>query len=66
MESTNILPEKRFFRIDEVADILSVTPKTVRNWIEEGRLPCCRITRQTVRVRRDDLLIVISSDKNTL
>jgi excisionase family DNA binding protein len=62
MESTDILPEKRFFRIDEVAHIIGVTPQTVRNWIDEGRLKCCRFTKQTLRVKREDLLIIISSE----
>jgi excisionase family DNA binding protein len=60
MKSTDILPEKRTFTPAEVADIMSVTVQTVRNWIDDGTLPCIRINRKVRRIRRDDLLIIIS------
>lgn len=60
MESTNFIPEKRTFTPREVADILSVHVDTVRNWITEGKLPCIRISRKVCRIRRDDLLIIVS------
>lgn len=62
VESTDILPEKRTFTPAEVAEIMSVTVQTVRNWIDDGRLPCIRINRKVCRIRRGDLLIIISPE----
>lgn len=48
------LPDKTYFRIDEVADYFCVSGRTVRRWIEKGHLVCekvvgcARITRQAI------------------
>jgi len=36
---------KQFFRVDEVAQLLGVTPQTVRNWIREGKITAIRFGR---------------------
>ena len=40
--------------VAEVAELLKLNQQTIRNWIDEGRLPAVRIGRR-VRVRRVDL-----------
>lgn len=43
------------YTTDRVAEILGVTPYTVRKWIREGRLGGTKLGRNTVRVSRADL-----------
>jgi len=48
------LPSRPLLRLDEVAEYLDVTPRTVRRWISKGHLKaeklsrCIRVTRQSV------------------
>jgi excisionase family DNA binding protein len=41
---------RRLLSVDEVAQIFHVAPRTVRRWIDDGRLPCVRMGG-VVRVR---------------
>lgn len=36
---------KQFFRVDDVAELLGVTPQTIRNWIREGKITAKRFGR---------------------
>lgn len=36
---------KQFFRVDDVAQLLGVTPQTIRNWIREGKITAKRFGR---------------------
>ena len=47
-------PEDAFLTVAEVAATLKLNQQTVRNWIDQGRLPAVRIGRR-VRVRRADI-----------
>jgi len=49
------LPEKDLFRIDEVAEYFSVTERTVRSWINDGRLNAEKIIG-TIRITRESIL----------
>ncbi len=40
---------------DEVAEILKVTSRTVRQMLEKGELPCIKLRPRIRRVRRDEL-----------
>jgi excisionase family DNA binding protein len=44
----------RFYSIDEVADHLGVSPRTIRRWINAGKLRAHRFGR-TLRIANDDL-----------
>jgi excisionase family DNA binding protein len=46
--------EDEFLTVAEVAAILKLNQQTIRNWLEEGRLPAVRVGRR-VRVLRRDL-----------
>ncbi|MDD5775513.1 MAG: helix-turn-helix domain-containing protein [Candidatus Omnitrophica bacterium] len=48
------LPEKELLRVDEVADFFSVTERTIRGWIESGRLEAEKIVG-TVRIKRESV-----------
>jgi len=54
--SSSRLP--RFFSVDEIADELKVSTKTVRRWIERGDLHVHHLGRQ-LRVSEDDLLLFL-------
>src|SRR4051794_36883748 len=36
---------KQFCRVEEVAELLGVTPQTIRNWIREGKIRAQRFGR---------------------
>src|SRR5437764_13498610 len=46
-------PEESFLTVAEVAEMLKLNQQTVRNWIDQGRLPALRVGRR-VRIRRSD------------
>ena len=46
--------QNRLLSTDEVAELLAVSPKTVRRWIAEGELPAVTLHRQW-RVRAVEL-----------
>ena len=45
--------------ISEAADVLGVTPGTLRRYIREGRLPVVRLRERTLRVREEDLAALV-------
>jgi excisionase family DNA binding protein len=54
--------EKELLTPQEVADLFSVSKRTVQLWIKSGKLPVLRIGR-TVRIKRDDLLAMTQKPK---
>lgn len=50
------LPDKRMLRIDEVARVLRVTPRQVRNMIQAGRLSCIEFSPRVRRIPRDSVV----------
>lgn len=53
------MPERRpipvYLTLDEAAECMSVSTKTIRRWIAADILPAYRCGRRTIRVRLDDL-----------
>ncbi|WP_319642653.1 helix-turn-helix domain-containing protein [Methanovulcanius yangii] len=45
---------KEIYTVDEIAEILSITPMTVRRYINEGKIKAIKIARSW-RIRRDEL-----------
>lgn len=43
MSATTGIPRKTLFRVQEVAVIFSVTPRTVYNWIDEGVITSLKV-----------------------
>lgn len=50
----------RFISLAEAAEYLSVTDRTVRNFIARGDLPAYRIGSRALRINRDDLDRIIT------
>ena len=46
--------DDEYLTVNEIAEHLKLSPQTLRNWIDQNRLPAVRIGRR-VRVRRADL-----------
>ena len=50
---TDTTPE--YLRTDEAARRLSVTPKTIRAWVDRRILPAFKPTKRTILIRASDL-----------
>ena len=50
------------YTLQEVADMLNVSNRTVRNWIKSGKLPALKIVRQ-YRITKEDLAAFIQDSK---
>lgn len=46
----------KLYTTNQVAEMFSVTPETVRDWIKEGKLPGIILGGRSYRVRRRDLI----------
>jgi len=53
------LPDKAFFRPDEIADYFGVAKRTVYVWIDTGRLRSIKVAGTTVRISREALLEIV-------
>ena len=57
------IPDKAFFRIDEVAKIFGVHAHTVRKWIEEGKLAFVKLPGGHIRVAHSAILQIAGGRK---
>ena len=53
-KETNLIYSKEWFRVAEVAQFLSVSESTIRNWISAGTLPVNRYGRLII-IQRSNL-----------
>ena len=44
-----------YLSLEEAADCMSVSVKTIRRWIAAGTLPAYRCGRRAIRIKLDDL-----------
>ena len=58
-----LIPNKPFFRVDEVTDLLQVHENTVRNWIKQDRLSIARLPTHRIRIPRTAMLQLLSTPK---
>ncbi len=54
MTNSNVIVPKAFYSVAEVADLLGVNKRTIRRWIDQGKLVAHRFGRQ-LRISRADL-----------
>ena len=51
------MPERdEFLTVAEIAATLKLNQQTIRNWIDQGKLPAGRVGPRRVRVRRPGFL----------
>lgn len=53
MREQRVLPV--YLSLDEAAECMSVSVKTIRRWIAEGTLPAYRCGKRAIRVKAEDL-----------
>lgn len=64
-DSIKFLPKKDLFRVDEVADFLSVHIRTVQRWIDEGKIEdVVRLPGRGIRVSRATIMQIV--DQSTI
>jgi len=49
--------------IEEAAERLKVSKRTIRRYISAGRLPAARVTRKTVRIKDADIAQLLRGDE---
>jgi excisionase family DNA binding protein len=54
--------DETFLTVAEVAQLLKLNQQTVRNWIDQGKLPALRVGRR-VRIRRSDFERVLDESE---
>ena len=54
-ETKSTLPEKDFFRVDEVMMYFGVTDRCVRNWIDHGHLTARKVVG-TIQIERESII----------
>lgn len=47
--------DKEYYTLAEVAELLSVTKRTVQRWISDGQLTAIRLNPRNIRIQRSDL-----------
>lgn len=51
--------EDKMYTVQEVAQQLRVSERTVRKWVEDGDLPAFHIGKRGYRIRESDLIAFI-------
>jgi excisionase family DNA binding protein len=63
MDMTNkLMVQKRFFRPDEVAELLLITKRTVYRMVHDGRLAGVDLTQRPMRIPRKAVFSLFPSD----
>ena len=50
-----------FLTVAQVAETLKLSQQTVRNWIDRGELKAIRVGKRRVRIRREDLDVLLKA-----
>lgn len=53
------LPEKAYYRPDEIAEYYQVSRSTVYLWIETGKISAVKVMGKTIRIPREALSIMV-------
>jgi len=60
---TNNSNNNQYYTTDEVAEMLKVTPDSVRRWIRDGKLKSIKLSGKFIRISREDLETFITSQR---
>jgi excisionase family DNA binding protein len=53
-------PEREAYTIQQAADILQVTPRTIRNWIKDGKIQAFRLGGRRLRIRHEEVVRLLN------
>ncbi len=56
---------EELLKINEVCKILKISKRTLYHWIEQGKLPCIRLSQKTIRFRTSDIMDIIAKAYQT-
>jgi excisionase family DNA binding protein len=45
----------KLLRVSEAAALLGLTPRTIRSWLLQRRIPCVRLSARAIRLRKSDV-----------
>ena len=65
-KKTPMVVEKMLLRVEETAELLSVSRWTVYRWVEEGRLRGTKIGKGSLRIFRDSIVGLIEDNENVM
>jgi excisionase family DNA binding protein len=65
MQRMSTPAQERYFTVAEAARLFQVSPSTVWRWIDERRLPAYRVGRRSIRIRQEDLAMIVQPAKET-
>jgi excisionase family DNA binding protein len=51
----SVIDSDRLLKVDDVADLLGVSPKTVYGWVYQRAIPFVKPSRTTLRFRRSEI-----------
>ena len=54
---------KTLFRVEEAADVLSVSRWTIYRWVEEGRLRGTKIGKGSLRIFRESIVALVEGNE---
>jgi len=55
---------EKLLTVNDVAEIVQASPRTVRRWIDTGKLKPTRVGDKLIRVRREDLEEFLRGTRN--
>ena len=53
----------QYYTTEEVAEMLKVTPDSVRRWIRDGKLKSIKLSGKFIRISQEDLQVFIQSQR---
>jgi len=60
---TNNSNNNQYYTTEEVAEMLKVTPDSVRRWIRSGKLKSIKLSGKFIRINQEDLQAFIQSQR---